>query len=262
MSSPCQMACGTGAAPRQAGSSEKCRFTHPCGGISSAALRDQRPVRGDRAAVRRERAQPVAGSPASRGEAGLSTSRPASAAHSRDRAGPDPPAPARGGVRPGDDRRDLVPRPQQLVERGHRRLPGCRRTPGASSGRDPYRARHRPRRPRPHLRAPCPTWGAARSSPAGRGSPHHSASRISFIASFAGDRVEPVDEQHAVQVIGLMLDAAGQLTGALQGDRLPVHVEALGHHAVGPLGGEDEAGEGQAALVVGLLLGRQARATG
>src|SRR5215469_13121598 len=66
-----------------------------------------------------------------------------------------------------------------------------------------------------------------------------------------GDRVEPVDEQHAVQVIRLMLHAPGQVTGALQGDRLPVHIEALGYHAVGPFGGEGETGERQAPLVVG-----------
>ena len=35
-SSPAHSACWTGAAPRQAGSSEKCRFTQPCGGMSSA----------------------------------------------------------------------------------------------------------------------------------------------------------------------------------------------------------------------------------
>ena len=31
-----RMACCTGAAPRQAGSSEKCRLTQPCRGMSSA----------------------------------------------------------------------------------------------------------------------------------------------------------------------------------------------------------------------------------
>ena len=37
MSSPAMTACCTGAAPRQAGSSEKCRFTQPCRGRSRAA---------------------------------------------------------------------------------------------------------------------------------------------------------------------------------------------------------------------------------
>ena len=35
-SSPAQIACCTGAAPRQEGSSEKCRFTQPCAGMSRA----------------------------------------------------------------------------------------------------------------------------------------------------------------------------------------------------------------------------------
>ena len=35
-SSPAQIACCTGAAPRQAGSTEKCRLTQPCTGMSSA----------------------------------------------------------------------------------------------------------------------------------------------------------------------------------------------------------------------------------
>ena len=47
--------------------------------------------------------------------------------------------------------------------------------------------------------------------------------------------VQPVDEQHAVQVVGLVLEAAGQQVGALEGDRLAVHVEARRHAA--PPGG-------------------------
>ena len=35
-SSPAQMLCCTGAAPRQLGRAEKCRLTQPCGGMSSA----------------------------------------------------------------------------------------------------------------------------------------------------------------------------------------------------------------------------------
>src|SRR5699024_12798031 len=35
--SPAAIAACTGAAPRQAGSSEKCRFTHPCTGTSRAS---------------------------------------------------------------------------------------------------------------------------------------------------------------------------------------------------------------------------------
>ena len=41
--SPCRIAACTGAAPRQAGSSEKCRFTQPCWGMSSAARETSAP---------------------------------------------------------------------------------------------------------------------------------------------------------------------------------------------------------------------------
>ncbi len=56
-SSPAQIACCTGAAPRQAGSTEKCRLTQPCSGMSSADCGQQGAVRDDRAAVGSELAQ-------------------------------------------------------------------------------------------------------------------------------------------------------------------------------------------------------------
>ena len=43
MSSPCRIACWTGAAPRQAGSTEKCRLTQPCAGMSSAVCGSSAP---------------------------------------------------------------------------------------------------------------------------------------------------------------------------------------------------------------------------
>jgi hypothetical protein len=87
------------------------------------------------------------------------------------------------------------------------------------------------------------------------GSPHHSADRL--IGQLALLRVEPVDEQHPVEMIRLVLHAAGQLPRALDGDRFAIHVEALGHRAEGAQRREGQAGEGQAALVVGLGLVRQ-----
>ena len=55
-------------------------------------------------------------------------------------------------------------------------------------------------------------------------------------------------------MVGLVLDAPGQQLGALDHDRLAVHVRALGDDAQGPLGVEGQAGEGQAALLAVLLL--------
>ena len=95
MSSPCQMACGTGAAPRHAGSSEKCRFTQPCAGTSSAARGISAPyaVTGQQSGASARSRSRKAGS---RGEAGLSTSMPALAAHSAMGLGPTcRPRPAR-----------------------------------------------------------------------------------------------------------------------------------------------------------------------
>ena len=43
MSSPARIACWTGAAPRHAGSSEKCRFTQPCRGMSRVCWRRSAP---------------------------------------------------------------------------------------------------------------------------------------------------------------------------------------------------------------------------
>ena len=117
MSSPCTMACCTGAAPRHAGSSEKCRFTQPCAGDVQRGPRDQRAVRGDRAAVRRDGPQPaeeflVAGpGRLEHLQAGLGRAL-------GDRAGHLVQAAACRGVRPGDHGRHLVPGPSSASSAG------------------------------------------------------------------------------------------------------------------------------------------------
>ena len=80
-SSPAMTARCTGAAPRHAGSSEKCRFTQPCTGTSSAARGTSAPYattgqQSGAIAVRRSRKS------GSRGVGGVSTSRPCSSATS------------------------------------------------------------------------------------------------------------------------------------------------------------------------------------
>ena len=59
----------------------------------------------------------------------------------------------------------------------------------------------------------------------------------------AGPWGEPIDEDDPVEVIGLMLNATGEQVTARNHQRLPVHVHALGHEAVGAFGVEFEAGE-------------------
>src|ERR1700733_8966769 len=83
--------------------------------------------------------------------------------------------------------------------------------------------------------------------------PFRLADRLHRLLTLLG--VHPVDEQDPVQVVGLVLDAAREQFRALDGDRLAVHIEALGHDPPRPLDRVHQAGERQAALVVlvGLL---------
>src|SRR5215469_8550860 len=257
MSSPCAMAWATGAAPRQAGSSEKCRFTQPCRGISRADRGISAPyaVTGQQsgASARRRRWKP-----SSRGVAGLSVSRPTSAARSATGLGPTRrprPAGASGRVMTAATScRDLssassdgtavagVPANTRRIAYLALSLRIARGTGRATVTRTSKRL------------APGAVWRdfdlRDRLSP-----PFRLADLLH--RQLPGDRDEPVDEQDAIQVIRLMLNASCQVTAALKGDRLPVHVEPPGHRAVGPFGGIGEAGKGQAALVVGLLLGRE-----
>jgi hypothetical protein len=62
--------------------------------------------------------------------------------------------------------------------------------------------------------------------------------------------IHPVNEQDAIQVVGLMLDAPGEQFGALDHDRLAVHVEALSDGARRPRGRELEAGQREAAFLI------------
>jgi hypothetical protein len=80
------------------------------------------------------------------------------------------------------------------------------------------------------------------------------ASRIARIASRRTSGVEPVDEQHAVEVVGLVLHAASEVCGALDRDRVAVHVLAVGHDVGLAPAVEGQTGNGQAAFRAVLLL--------
>src|SRR5918997_3460424 len=68
---------------------------------------------------------------------------------------------------------------------------------------------------------------------------------------------EPVEEDLAVEVVDLVLQRAGQEAGALESQRLAVHVEPLHDGVHRPPRGRPDAGDGQAALVAVLgLLGQ------
>src|SRR5450759_5920931 len=66
--------------------------------------------------------------------------------------------------------------------------------------------------------------------------------------------VHAVDEQDAVEVVRLVLDAASQQLCSLTHDRLAMLVETLGHQAKRPGGVKEDAGEGQTALLALLHL--------
>src|SRR5215469_12624835 len=69
--------------------------------------------------------------------------------------------------------------------------------------------------------------------------------------------VEPVDEQDAVEVVGLVLYAAGEQLAALDRHRVAVHVEPGSDDPWRARRREHQAGQGQAGLVVFLLLAVQ-----
>src|SRR3712207_6630465 len=77
--------------------------------------------------------------------------------------------------------------------------------------------------------------------------------------ALAGLRVEPLDEEHPVEVVGLVLDRAGQQVGPLHHERLSVHVEAAGDDLTGSTAVEREVRDREAALltVLGLLRQRE-----
>ena len=66
--------------------------------------------------------------------------------------------------------------------------------------------------------------------------------------------LEAIDEQHAVQVVGLVLDGPGQQVRPLDRHRLAVHVEPACHNAQRPTAVEHDAGQRQAPLLAVLHL--------
>src|ERR1700761_4696802 len=67
-------------------------------------------------------------------------------------------------------------------------------------------------------------------------------------------RVHPVDEQHSVEVVGLVLQAAGEDLRPDDLDRVTAVGEAPGYRVEPPLHVVVDAGEGQAPLLIVLLL--------
>jgi len=137
--------------------------------------RDQRAVRGHRAAVGRERTEPVK-EVRIPGLGGLEHLDARIGRAPGDRARADVPAPSGRRVGPGKHRHDLVLGPQQFFQRGHRRLRGAgeKHTHYLNGLPAAYRA----------AQSALPQVGCGEIFTLAAASPHQSDSRISFMASF------------------------------------------------------------------------------
>ena len=78
-------------------------------------------------------------------------------------------------------------------------------------------------------------------------------SRSSRIACLRWSRVEPVEHQHAVEVVDLVQEHAAEQLVALDHDLVAVEVEALHGDDLGPHDLEREPGQREAAFLVGPL---------
>ena len=110
----------------------------------------------------------------------------------------------------------------------------------------------------PHQQAEPAGCGCGESRGVGRGgrcsAPNHADSRIAFIAALRVSRSSRSMNRIPSRWSVSCWMRAGEQLAALDGDRLAVHVEALGDHAQGPGAVEGQVGQGQAALGAELLL--------
>src|SRR5512144_1511618 len=222
-SSPAMRARCTGAAPRQAGSSEKCRFTQPCAGRSSAAFGTSAPYATTGTQSGASCASRARNS-GSDGRRGCSTSSPAASAQA-----------ATG------DRDRCRPRPDGASGRVTTPTNSCPEAAIASSAGTatcgvPAKSNLTGQilvcRPRALQR---PAEGGVRALlddggrlPGPLRLPDRLERELALVA------VHAVDEEDPVEVVGLVLDRAGEQLAALDRDRLPVQVESLGDDAQRP----------------------------
>ena len=209
-SSPAHSARCTGAAPRQAGSSEKCRFTQPCGRDVERGLRQQRAVGDHRAAVRRAASRSASWKSGSRGCSGLSTGTPSSSASCATGEGTSlRPRPARASGR--------VTTPTSSCG-----LAASARSDGSATSGVPAKTT---RIEAAAVRTPSPRVGCGLTLMVG-GAPNHSDSRIAFIASLrVSASSRSTNRMPSRWSVSCWIARASGL-GALDGDRLAVHVEA------------------------------------
>src|SRR3954447_10135740 len=228
------MACCTGAAPRHAGSSEKCRFTHPRGGMSRAARGTSAPYattgqQSGCSSARRARKS------SSRGRSGVSTSTSAASAMARTGlATTRRPRPA--------GRSGLV----TTATTSWRGLSSSARSVGTATAGVPAKTRRTlDGEAACRVRRDLDNW-------IGESRPLRLADRLH--RELALLRTHPVDEQDAVEVVDLVLDATRHQLGAFNRDGVAVHVETARDDTHMPGRRERQAREGQTPLVAVLLL--------
>ncbi len=203
--SPARIARSTGAAPRQRGSSEKCTFTNPSGSASRNGGREQLTERDDDAELgarsrRRRRST-------SRARAGRAHRQPELGAASFTGLGSWPP-----------------PRPRRRSGWVTTRATSWPASTRARSGSDGVGRRaeedeaHASAQ-RPRSETPDPRVAAGRSRGRARG-------RSSRSAALALVGLEPVEQQHAVEVVDLVLEHAAEQLVALDHDLVAVEVDA------------------------------------
>ena len=221
--SPARIARSTGAAPRQRGSSEKCTFTNPSGSASSSAggriwpnattTPSSAPARGDLVDDLARRS-------------GVRTGRPSSLRRGLHRA-----------------RLGRSPRPRRRsgwVTTNATSWPASSsawRAGTASSG-VPKKTR------RTELSDGSGRRSVSRPRSARRGAHLAGAHLAHRLAARVG--LEPVEHQHAVEVVDLVLDHAGEQLVALDHDLVAVEVEAPHRDELGPHDLEREAGHREA----------------
>ena len=241
--SPASIARSTGAAPRQRGSNEKCTFTNPSGtAVKSDSGRicpnaTTTPTSAPLAATSSRPPWPL----------GRAHRQPELQRGHLHRARYEALAPPTTAIGLRDHERDVVPRGVERAE-GRNRVVGCaeegdahealsvRRRSGAVLGR----AGRRSGVDR-HGRSDGPVESAS------------SRLRISRRASRRTSGLDAVEDEHAVEVVDLVLDHAGEEVVALEDDLVAVEVEAAHGHEVGAHDLEAEPGHREAPFAVDLL---------
>ena len=176
------------------------------------------------------------------------TGRPRSSAACFTGDGDGAPAAAPAPVGLGHDQRDLVAGLDQRAQRPDRHLGRAQEDEAARVAGRGRQAHGRVADGVSANDSPLPLGSASASTDGPMPS-----SRIVLSAALRGVGVEPLEQQHAVEVVELVLEAAGQELVGLDRHVVAVEVDAGQVHLLGPHDLPRQAGHRQAPLLVGPL---------